>query len=87
MPRDDVVVPCAKGGREARTHARTHVPFVNGENVDDSMTHEERYGSRNIGRRDDDGFAPRVLETGKVHGDETADESTVESARRDRSKR
>lgn len=50
------------------------------------MTHEVRYGSRNIGRHDDDGggdFAPRVLETGKVHGDETADESTVESARGD----
>lgn len=53
------------------------------------MTHEVRYGSRNIGRHDDgdggggDGFAPRVLETGKVHGDGTADESTVESAHGD----
>lgn len=45
------------------------------------MTHEVRYGSRNIGRYGDSGFAPRVLEIGKVHGDGTTDESTVESAR------
>lgn len=36
--------------RERETYTYTHT-FVNRENVDDSMTHEERYGSRNIGRR------------------------------------
>lgn len=79
--RDDDVVVRARahtkeGGRERDI-------FVNGENVDDSMTHEVLYRSRNIGRHDDDdggggSFAPRVLETGKVHGVAT------ESRRNDR---
>lgn len=68
-----------------RESERGRDTFVNRENVDDSMTHEMLYGSRNIGRHDGGGsFAPRVLETGKVHGDGTPGESTVESARGDR---
>ena len=69
--------------KRKRERERERYTFVNGENVDDSMTHEVLYGSRNIGRHDGGGgFASRVLETGKVHGDDgTADESTVESAR------
>jgi len=81
MPRDDVVVR-ARVQRE-RGNGERFQTFVSGENVDDLMTHDVIYGSRNIGRHDGGGFAPRVLETGKVHGDGTADESTVESARGD----
>lgn len=66
-------VPCAcTKGRERESEKAKERETLNRENVDDSMTHEVRYGSRNIGRHNGGsgggGFAPRVLETGKVHG-------------------